>query len=256
MPDNEIARHLTHRLLADAGMRAGMHVLDVGCGLGDLTLMAAEMVGDSGRVIGIDVNEAALDGARQRVRERGLEVVSFARHDVNTMAVELGPFDAIIGRRVLMYQRDAVATLATLTNALRPGGLMVFQELDSTAMPICRPAMPLHERVHGWMWQTVDREGADTRMGLALAPALAEAGLIVERVRAEATVLSPAQSHPIGAIARAMLPRIAAAGVATAEEVDVETLDDRLAAERSATGGICVWEMVFGAWARKPTASR
>jgi hypothetical protein len=69
-------------------------------------------------------------------------------------------------------------------------------------------------------------------------------------VRAEATVLTPGQSHPIGAIIRAMQGRIVATGVATADEIDVETLDTRLAAERQKTNGTCIWEMVFGAWAR------
>src|SRR5262249_8538587 len=105
--------------------------------------------------------------------------------------------------------------------------------------------------VSAWMWQTVAREGADVHMGLKLAPALARAGFTVERVRAEATVLTPHQSHAIGAIVGNMLERIAAAGVATAREVDVDTLDERLAAGRQASNGTCLWEMVSGAWARR-----
>jgi hypothetical protein len=70
-------------------------------------------------------------------------------------------------------------------------------------------------------------------------------------VRAEATVLIPGQSHAIGTIVRAMLGRMAAAGVATPDEIDVDTLDARLTAERQETNGTCVWEWVFGAWARR-----
>jgi hypothetical protein len=150
-----------------------------------------------------------------------------------------------------MYQADAAACLSHLADVLVPGGVVVLQEHDSTAMPVCRPAMPLHERVSEWIWETVAREGADVHMGLHLAPALARAGFAVERVRAEATVLTPEQSHPIGGIVRAMLERIEAAGVATAREIDVDTLDARLAAERPGSGGTCIWEMVFGAWARR-----
>jgi hypothetical protein len=149
-----------------------------------------------------------------------------------------------------MYQPDAVACLARLADVLVPGGLIVLQEHDSTAMPICRPAMPLHERVSAWIWETVAHEGADVHIGVNLAPALVRAGFAIQRVRAEATVLTPHQSHAIGAIARAMLERIVAAGVATAREIDVDTLDARLAAERRVSNGTCLWEMVFGAWAR------
>jgi hypothetical protein len=48
-----------------------------------------------------------------------------------------------------------------------------------------------------------------------------------------------------------MLERIVAAGVADAREIDIDTLDERLAAERQVSDGTCLWEMVFGAWARK-----
>jgi hypothetical protein len=77
------------------------------------------------------------------------------------------------------------------------------------------------------------------------------AGFAVAHVRAEATVLTPLQSHPIGAIVRAMLERIVTTGVATSKEIAVDTLDARLAAERQESNGTCVWEMVFGAWARR-----
>lgn len=126
----------------------------------------------------------------------------------------------------------------------------VLQEHDSTSMPICRPAMPLHERVSGWIWETVAREGADVHMGLHLVPALVRAGSVVERVRAEATVLTPDQPHTIGAIVRAMLGRLVETGVTTVDEIAIDTLDARLTAERQEANGTCVWEMVFGAWAR------
>jgi hypothetical protein len=89
-------------------------------------------------------------------------------------------------------------------------------------------------------------------MGPHLAPALTKAGYTVERVRAEATVLTPDQSHTIGAIVRAMQDRIVSACVAAGEDLGVDTLDERLAAERREANGTCLWEMVFGVWARKP----
>lgn len=180
----------------------------------------------------------------------GLPNVGFAQADLGALTSALGRFDAVVGRRVLMYQPGPVACLSRLADLLEPGGLIVLQEHDSTAMPVCRPAMPLHERVSEWIWETVVREGADVHMGLHLAPALAAAGFAIERVRAEATVLTADQSHPIGTIVRAMQARIVAAGVATANEIGVDTLDMRLIAERRETNGTCVWEMVFGAWAR------
>jgi len=246
-----LAEEWTRRLLVDAGVREGMHVLDIGCGRGDVAFLAAELVGERGSVEGIDREEAPLEVGRQRARDLGLKHVHFVRADLASLPGEHGPFDAVIGRRVLMYQPDAVASLARLADALVPGGLIVLQEHDSTAMPVCLPEMPLHRQVSGWMWKTVAREGADLHMGLHLAPSLVKAGFKVERVRAEATVLTPEQSHTIGTIMRAMRGRIVGMGVATEEELELDTLDERLAKEMRAGNGTCLWEMVFGAWARK-----
>ncbi len=246
-----LAEEWTRRLLVDAGVREGMRVLDIGCGSGNVTFLAAELVGERGRVVGIDREAAPLEVGRQRARDLGLTHVHFACTDLASPPGEDGPFDAVVGRRVLMYQPDAVASLARLADVLVPGGLIVLQEHDSTAMPICLPELPLHRRVSGWMWETVAREGADLRMGLHLAPALGKAGFKVERVRAESTVLTPEQSHPIGHILRAMRGRIVEKGVATEEELALDTLDARLAEEMRTANGTCLWEMVFGAWARR-----
>lgn len=243
---------VTRRLLVDAGVRNGMRVLDIGCGHGDVTFLAAALVGETGRVVGIDREEAPLATGRTRARELGLANVEFVQRDLDSLMRRHGAFDAIVGRRVLMYQPDAVACLSQLREVLVPGGLIVLQEHDSTGMPICLPAMPLHQEISGWIWQTMAREGADLQMGLHLGPALARTGFRLERVRAEATILTAQQSHHVGAIVRAMLARIVAAGVATAEEIALDTLDQRLETERQEANGTCIWEMVFGAWARKP----
>jgi SAM-dependent methyltransferase len=246
-----LAEEWTRRLLVDAGVREGMRVLDIGCGFGNVTFLAAELVGARGLVVGIDREAAPLEVGRQRARDLGLTHVHFTCADLTSPPTEHGPFDAVVGRRVLMYQPDAVASLTRLADALAPGGLIALQEHESTAMPLCLPELPLHRRVSGWMWETVAREGADLQMGLHLAPALGKAGFKVERVRAEATVLTPEQSHPIATIVRSMRGRIVEKGVATEEELAVDTLEERLAEEMRTAQGTCLWEMVFGVWARK-----
>jgi cyclopropane fatty-acyl-phospholipid synthase-like methyltransferase len=247
----DIAEDVTRRLLADAGVREGMRVLDIGCGRGDVSFIAAGLVGDAGEVLGLDRDEAAIEDARARAREHRIANVRFAQADIGWLGREHGTFDAVVGRRVMMYQPDAVAVLARLADVLEPDGIIVLQEHDSTSMPICRPAMPLHKQVSGWIWGTMAREGANTHMGLNLGPALAKAGYAVERVRGDATVLTPNQTHAIAAIVRAMQNRIVRSGVATADEMAVDTLDERLAAERRAANGSCIWDTVFGAWGHK-----
>ncbi len=250
---NDVRDERTERLLIDAGIGAGMRVLDVGCGRGDVSFLLARLVGERGRIVGVDRDPAPLAMARERAREMEISHVTFVEADLGALPPDLGPFDAAVGRRVLMYQEDAVASVRRLADAVRPGGLIVFEEVDATMVPAHRVPLPLHDRVHGWVWRTVEREGANLHMGFDLAPALEQAGLVVGHVRAEAIVQTPRQRHPMGAIVRAMLPRIVQHGVATAEEMDAETLDERLFEEqRTAANATYVGDMVFGAWARKP----
>ncbi len=67
----------TRRLLEDAGLGAGMQVLDLGCGPGDVSLLAAELVGEQGRVLGVDTNANVLQIAQARVQAAHLSHVSF-----------------------------------------------------------------------------------------------------------------------------------------------------------------------------------
>ncbi|MCA9688749.1 MAG: methyltransferase domain-containing protein [Myxococcales bacterium] len=243
---------MTARLLADAGISAGARALDIGCAHGDLTLELARMVGPRGAALGIDRNASAIARAQARAAELGLTNVDFAVAELAALSLRRGPFDVIVGRRVLMYLPDPVAVLRRLAEELRPGGRMVFQEHDASMVPASSVPLPLHERVHRVIWETVAREGGNLRMGLTLADTLTQAGLIVEEVRAEAIVQTPRTRHPTAMIVRAMLPRIVAHGVATAAELEVETLAERLAEERARTGATYVGDMVFGAWARRP----
>lgn len=243
----------TRRLLVDAGIGPGLRVLDIGCGQGDVTRLVRSLVGDTGEVVGIDRDAAAVAKARA-TQGPAASNVTFLEGDLAALPAGLAAFDAVVGRRVLMYQPDAVATLRRLARSLCPGGLMVFQEHDSAMAPASRVAMPLHVQAQGWLWRTVEREGADIHMGLGLDTALTEAGLVVEHVRAEALLQRPGTRGTVGAIVRAVLPRLLAHGVVTAEEVDIDTLDARLDAERLAANTTSAADMMFGAWARGPAA--
>ena len=71
-------RDATEALLKRAGLAPGMRVLDIGCGGGDVSLLAAEMVGPSGAVLGIDRTAAAVSAAQRRVAALGIRHVRFA----------------------------------------------------------------------------------------------------------------------------------------------------------------------------------
>jgi SAM-dependent methyltransferase len=122
-------RPLTERFFRAAGIGRGMRVLDVGSGVGDVSFLAAELVGPEGEVVGLDLDGSALAKARERAKHLGLSNVTYLEGDART--AEPGrDFDAAIGRLVLLYFADPVAALAAVAERVRSGGLVAFQELD------------------------------------------------------------------------------------------------------------------------------
>ena len=245
-------RDFTTQLLIDAGIRDGMRVLDVGCGTGDVCFLLSNLVGQSGEVVGVDHDEDALVTARKRETAGHCCMPVFINSGLLDLDESVGMFDAIVGRRVLMYQADTVATVSALARHLRPGAIMVFQEHDTTMAPASIDAFPLHRAAQGWIQQMIAGEGADLHIGFNLHGILTGAGLCVADVRAECVVQTPDTPYSLGYIVRACLPRIIALGVATPDEVGIETLQQRLDEERKQSSGIYIGDVMFGAWAHKP----
>src|SRR5205823_4764636 len=134
----------------DAGIARGMAVLDVGSGAGDSALVAAELVGPEGRVVGVEINPANLTVACERARAAGLENVTFIEGDLRADLPLEGPFDALIGRLILIHLPDRVEVLRSLGRLLRPGGLIAFQETD-TSVSYSDPPLPLADDIMRWI---------------------------------------------------------------------------------------------------------
>ena len=144
-----------------------MRVLDVGSGVGDVALLAAELVGPSGSVVGTDLSSAALAVARGRAA--GLGHVTFVDGDPARMALDRR-FDAVIGRYVLQFLADPADMLRQLVRHLRPGGLMVWHELDWDGARSFPPA-PTYDRCCRWFVESPTRIGPQHPHGYALASA-------------------------------------------------------------------------------------
>lgn len=243
---------MTERMFVDAGIGPGMSVLDIGCGSGDVSLLLAKLVGNEGHVTGIDWHGPSLEIARERVRKIQIPNITFTKGDVCALSPGLGPFDAAVSRQVIMYLPGPVDALRRIAATLRPGGVVALLEHDVTMVPGRLKPLPLQERVNGWIWKTVEREGANIHIGFDLPLILGQAGLTVEHVRAEAIIQTPDTHYPTVAIVSAMLPRIIQKGIVTEEEIGLDTLEQRLSEEKVKTGSTYVSDMVFTAWARKP----
>jgi SAM-dependent methyltransferase len=240
----------TRRLFEEAGIGPGMRVLDVGSGAGDVALLVAALVGPQGAVVGIDNNPAVLATARARAAE--CANITFIEGDINASPVD-GPFDAVVGRLVLVYQPDPAATLRALARLVRPGGIVAFQELNFTATALVQsPPTPLWEQVWGWMRETMRHVGIDEEIGFRLHRHYREAGLPAPRMHASSSVGGAEWGGHAYAAAtlRSMMPLAERFGVATAAEVEIDTLAERLRAETASSGGVVKSPDLIGAWAR------
>lgn len=157
----------TERLFREAGIGPGQYALDLGSGVGDVSMLVSKLVGPSGEVVGIERDAISIARARARVASAGLHNVTFVQTDA-THVVGTKPFDAVVGRFILMFLPDPVSVLRSLSALVRPGGVLVFQE--PTWVPfLASPArLPLWSAVLSAIHQTMQRSGVNPEMGPAL----------------------------------------------------------------------------------------
>jgi ubiquinone/menaquinone biosynthesis C-methylase UbiE len=242
---------LTERVFRAAGLGAGMRVLDLGSGAGHVALLAGRLVGPEGHVVGVERDPQAVTNARERAAAVGVANVEFRVGDVQTLEAVDGTFDAVVGRLVLMYLPDPVEALRRAAGHVRPGGLVVAHEAD-LAYDWAAPQSALWSQVRGWFLQTLAAAHIEPRMGLRLYRCFVEAGLPGPRLTLEAAVVGGPEAFAWGwaNVVRGVVPVMERLGVATAAEVDADTLADRLLADMLSEQGIAIGPPMFGAWAQ------
>jgi Methyltransferase domain len=231
-----------------AGIKPGINVVDCGCGVGDVSFLIATLVGSAGRVLGIDRSVAAVNRAWERAAEAGLQNVSFEVVDDLASFRTRVPVDAVVGRFILMYLREPAAILSHFARQVRPGGLIVFQEL---VFSMCRsePSCPLLEKCRGWVHDTFTHSGADVEMGWKLSSTFERAGLPSPEMFLGAPVGAGRNSPMylyIAETVRSLLRMMEYYGVASAEEVMVDNLADRLRIEMTTAGAVSAAPCLIG----------
>jgi ubiquinone/menaquinone biosynthesis C-methylase UbiE len=251
----------TDRLFRDGGLAEGMRVLELGSGAGDVAMLAGRIVGPTGAVVGVERSPVALETARRRAAAAGLPHVTFLGEDLSgldrALDRDLPPFDAVVGRFVLQFVPDPSAVLRAAVAAARPGALVCFQECDDH-YTYAYPATPLWNQVRTWLLAALDHAGVESRMGLRLYRTFREAGLPEPNLRLEAAIGGGA-SAPVfvwADVLRSVIPTLEQAGIATEAEIEPDTLEERLKADLTATGGIMISIVVVGAWSRTAPAPR
>lgn len=242
----------TEDVLRRAGLGMGMRVLDVGCGAGDVSFLAARLVGPSGLVIGVDRSPEALILARRRAEAEQMRNARFIEGDLTELKLS-DSFDALVGRFVLMFLPDPAAVLRGLVQYVRKGGIVAFQEMDISAARSV-PAPLLWEQCREWIRTTFELAGVDIEMGPKLFATFRQAGLPAPQMNLHARIGGgPDSPHCeyVAGVVSSLLPMMERHGVATATEVAIDTLPSRLREELVSRDGVSILPSIVGAWTRK-----
>jgi ubiquinone/menaquinone biosynthesis C-methylase UbiE len=249
----EFLKPMTRRVFEDAGIERGMRVLDLGSGPGDVCLLLAEMVGSTGNVIGLEQDADVVHFAQERATAAGLRNITFV-HSEFSLYVPEAPLDAVVGRSVLLYQKDPVAALATVVKHLRPGGIVAFME-PWLALPQ-GPDNPVL-RVLTCIVETLRRSGTHIDLGPRLHKVFASAGLPQPKMRFEA-VMDARDKSPLYQLVAdsfvSLLPKAVEYGIASPDEVDVESIPAQLRATMNAVGYAAMSLPTVSAWCRTAQA--
>ena len=243
----------TRLLLQAAGLTKGMRVLDLGTGLGHVARLAGELVGPTGSVMGLDQSRDVLAVARDRTERTGMKHVDFVDGDVTTWR-SAEPFDAVVGRLLLFHVADPAAVARHHMANLRRGGLFVAIDFDLGGAR-AEPPTALTDDGLRWVEAAFRAAGAWPRIGARLGVILDEAGFTgvsTFGVQAYFPPSDPSGVAMFAAVTRSLAPAIIRHGIATAEQLEVATLEQRLGEAVRQTGSVILTPTVVGAWGVSP----
>jgi ubiquinone/menaquinone biosynthesis C-methylase UbiE len=230
-----IIRPITMRLLQGLGIFPGMRILDVGCGAGDVAMLAAELVGKSGMVVGIDQSEDAILAARARAATvKNVHFLVSSPDDT----LEAASFDVVIGRYVLIFQHDVPTFIRASAWLVKPGGIVAFHEIDDADDFAALPEVPLWKQANDWLMKALRSLLPNPDVPGRLVDCFSQAGLGAPILFCEVPIgdgeRSPIATWLVETI-RTLLPQIIQRGWATEDAVDIDSLEKRLRAATSET---------------------
>jgi len=241
----------TRILLGASGIGRGMRVLDLGTGLGHVAAAVADLVGADGEVVGLDLDARMLDAAAARTASR--PQVRLVEGDVTAWRDD-EPFDAVVGRLILFHLQDPVAVLRHHVTGIRGGGRVVMLDYDIAGLRT-EPRDDFSQQMTDLMMAAFRAAGADPAIGARLKQILSAVGVAEVGGFAISQYLAP--DDPTGpamlaGVISSLAPVMVAHGLATLEELQLETLAERASASMQANGSVLVPPVLCGAWGRTP----
>lgn len=179
---HRVWRPLMLEVLRDAGIRAGHHVLDIGCGPGFGAIDLAEIVGPTGRVFGYERSRRFLSHLERQNAARGLSVTG-VELDFDTDALPHRSVDAVWCRWLLSFVKRPDDLVRQIAAEVKPGGVAVFHEYCDYRSWRLGPSSRAFEQFVGAVMDSWKAAGGEPDIGLRLPVMLQVAGMRLERVR-------------------------------------------------------------------------
>lgn len=144
-----------------------------------------------------------------------------------------------------MYIENPRNVIMDARKLLVSGGIMVFQESDSMGA-ILYTGFPLHEKVQGWIWKTVEKEGGNIHMGSGLYSLLKGCSMKITEYSSENILQTSETGSDLSWVIKMMMGRVTGHGIATEEEIGEDTLEERLNGEILKVKKPFIRDVVFG----------
>jgi ubiquinone/menaquinone biosynthesis C-methylase UbiE len=247
---NRVKWPSTERLLSNAGLRAGMRVLDLGCGGGAVALKIAALVGPEGEVVGIDLDPSILRLAQQQADDSKLSVTF--RHLGAEELDEVEAYDFVYARYLLSHLGRPERALEAMVRALRPGGLLAVEDVFFPGH-LCYPLNSAIDRYLQLYQAVVRAKGADPEIGPRLMGMALEAGLSDVQVELVMPIFRQGEGKQVAQVTLEHIREaVLGAELATSTEVDAVISDLKAFADDERT--LMSIAPTFQVWGRKALA--
>jgi len=238
----------SRRVLLDAGLRRGMRVADLGCGVGMVTALLAELVGPEGYVVGIDASAAQLAQAHKRMPPGGTNI-RLVQASATDTGLPPGMFDLVYCRFLLIHLAEPEQALRQMWALLKPNGILVCEEVDVTSAGSEPPsALDVFSDLWGRLGPA---RGVDYTLGRRLFQMVQAAGFPVPEITFNQPALARGENKRFLELSVCEAgPAFVEAGLITAEELESTLVEmRRLNADETV---LAVMPRMAQVWARKP----
>jgi ubiquinone/menaquinone biosynthesis C-methylase UbiE len=171
----DVMHNYTSALLVANGLAEGASFLDVGCGGGNVALMAAKITGDTGKVTAIDFDEALIELDKQDAEKRGITNILYDAKSAGDLNYN-NEFDMAYSRFLLSHLEEPLVVLNNMVKSVKPGGRIIVEDIDFSGH-FCYPACSAFEQYVQLFIATAQQRGQNANIGPRLPSLFNEAGI-------------------------------------------------------------------------------